>query len=213
MAIVTTYSTLLTAVQDYINNSVLSAFAPNWVQNFEERLLRDPKNFGAWMEVTGTIGTIASSVIAVPATYRGLKYAYINGSPSSRLDRVSLNQLYGTYPRGGDTGRPRWIARDGTNFVFGPAPDSAYAIKGVYWAKPTVLRSYVTGGADAVAHYLIVNAPDLLLYGALLEAEAFIRDDPRIPLWKAAYDLALQAYRSLQRDEDMSGSPLQEVLA
>lgn len=211
--VTTSYTTLLTQVADWLNNSTLTSFIPVFVQNFEERFLRDPKNWGAWMEVSGTIGTIASSVIAVPAAYRGLKYAYVNGSPSTPLTRVSLDQMYGTYPRGGTTGQPIWIARDSANFVFGPPPDSGYTVKGVYWAKPTVLRSYTTGGADAVAHYLIVNAPDLLLYGSLLEAEAFIRDDPRIPLWKAAFDVAVQAYRDLQRDEDVSGSAVMEVLA
>lgn len=211
--VTTSYSTLLTQVQDTIARSELSTFAPVWVQSWEEMFLRDPKNFGSWMEVSGTIGTIAAGVIAVPAAYRGLKYAYVNGSPSSRLDRVSLNQMYGTYPRGGDTGLPRWIARDGANFVFGPAPDSTYTVKGVYWAKPTVMRSYTTGGADAIAHWIIVNAPDLALYGSVLQAEAFIKDDPRIPLWKMAYDFALTTYRDLMRDEDVSGSPVQEVLA
>ena len=60
---------------------------------------------------------------------------------------------------------------------------------------------------------MIVNAADLVLYGALLEAEAFIRDDPRLEVWKQAYGFALKAYRDLQRDEDVSGSPVQEVLA
>lgn len=213
MTLITTYTTLQTAVQDTLVRTDLSTYVPAYVQRWEERFLRDPKNFGPWMEVSGTIGTVASSVIAVPAAYRRLKYAYVNGSPSTPLVRVSLDQMYGTYPRGGTTGLPIWIARDGTNFVFGPAPDSAYVIKGVYWGKPTVMRSYVTGGADAVAHYIIVNAPDLALYGSVLEAVADMRDDPRVPLWKMAYEYAVTAYRDLNRDEDVSGSPVMEVLA
>src|SRR5688572_26552708 len=106
------------------------------------------------METSGTIGTIASSVVAVPAAYLGLKVAYINGSPSTRLDRKSLTQMYGTFPRGGDTGLPIWISRDGANFIFGPEPDSTYTVKGTYWAKQTLLRSF---SADAAAHWIIVN--------------------------------------------------------
>jgi hypothetical protein len=212
MAVIASYSTLLTAVQDYLVRSNLSTFAPNFVQNWEERFYRQPKNFGRWME-TALSSAISSSVLAVPAAYLGLKYAYVNGAPSSRLDRVSLNQLYGTYPRGGDTGLPRWISRETTNFVFGPAPDSDYTIKGVYWAKPTVMRTYSTGGADAAAHWIIVNAPDLALYGALLEAEPFMKNDKRISVWKGLYDIAVQDYRDLNNEEDVSGSPVQEVLA
>jgi len=208
MAAITTYTTLKTAIDDETARS-LSSYVDLLIQLWEEDFLREPKNFGRWME-TSLSSTIAASVIAVPATYLGLKYAYVNGSPASRLDRVSLNQLYGTYPRGGDTGRPRWISRDVTNFVFGPAPDSNYTIKGVYWAKPTALRS---AASDAIADWRIVNAPDLCLFGALAQAEAFVKNDARIPLWQAMYDRQLQSYRALQRDEESSGSPSQECLA
>lgn len=209
MAVITTYSTLLTAVAEYLARGDLTTFIPNFVQNWEERFYREPKNFGSWME-SSLNSTIASSVIAVPSGYLGLKYAYVNGSPASRLDRVSLNQLYGTYPRGDRTGTPVWMARDTTNFVFGPAPDDDYTIKGVYWAKPTLMRSFA---ADAAAHWIIVNAPDLPLYGALMEAAPFLQNDKRIPMWQSFYANAENAYRQLHKEEDTSGSPIQEVLA
>jgi hypothetical protein len=209
VAVITSYSTLLTAVTDYLARSDVATFAPNFVQNWEEKFLRQPTNFGRWME-TSLSSAIASSVVAVPAAYLGLKHAYVDGSPASRLDRVSLNQLYGRYPRGSDTGLPVWMSRDTTNFVFGPAPDDDYTIKGVYWAKPTLLRSFAS---DAAAHWIIVNAPDLALYGALLEAQPFLMNDKRIPTWDGFYKQALQNYRDLQREEDVSGSPIQEVLA
>jgi hypothetical protein len=211
LAVITSYSTLQTAVADTLARSdiVSQGFVPNFIQSWEERFYRQPRNFGRFMEASFA-GTIASSVLAVPSDYLGLKYAYVNSSPASRLDRVSLNQLYGTYPRNGDTGLPCWIARDLTNFVFGPAPDSAYSIAGVYYAKPTVMRSFES---DAAAHWIIVNAPDLALYGALLEATPFLQNDKRIPTWQAFYGQSLQDYRDLNRDEDVSGSPVMEVMA
>jgi hypothetical protein len=209
--VITSYSTLVTAVSDYLARSDLSTFAPLFVQNFEQRFFRQPKNFARWMEADFT-GTIASSVLAVPSDYLDLKTAYVNGNPSSRLEIVSLEMLYGTYPRGSSTGIPFWISRDRTNFVFGPAPDSNYTIKGVYWAKPTPLRSYTTGGADAVAHYLIVNASDLCLYGALCEAESFLKNDSRVSLWKGLYNEALDDYRDLNTEEE-AGNVGFEVLA
>lgn len=208
MAVTTSYTTLLTTVQDYLARSDLATFAPNFVQNFEEKFYRQPMNFGRWME-TALNGTIASNVLALPTGYLGLKYAYVDGSPSSRLERVSLDQLIGRYRRGGDTGRPMWIAREVGNFIFGPVPDSDYTIKGVYWQKPTAMRDYAS---DAAAHWLIVNAPDLCLYGALLEAEPFVKNDARFPMWKTLYDLALKDYRDFFREEE-SGQNSMEVMA
>lgn len=209
MAVITGYTSLLTAVTDYLARGDLTTFIPNFVQNWEAKFLREPKNFGRWME-TSLSDTIASSVIAVPSDYLGLKYAYVDGNPASRLDRVSLNQLFGTYPRNGRTDTPVWMSRETTNFVFGPEPDADYTIKGVYWAKPVLMRSF---SSDAAAHWIIVNAPDLPLYGALLEAAPFLQNDKRIPVWQSFYADALSSYRELNKEEDVSGSPIQEVLA
>lgn len=209
MAVVTSYSTLVTAVGEWLARSDMGSFAPNFIQNWEERFYRQPRNFGRWME-SALSGTIASSVLTIPSDYLGLKFAYVDGSPSSRLDRVSLNQCYGRFPRGGGTGFPLFISRDASTFVFGPEPDSDYTIKGVYYAKPTVMRSFAS---DAAAHWIIVNAPDLALYGALVESAPFLRKDERLPVWQGLYDQALKDYRDLHREEDTSGSPIQEVLA
>ena len=206
--IIGSYSSLLEQIDFYLDDPKLKPYIDGFVQNWEERFYRDPKNFGRWME-TSVDDTIASSVVAVPDAYLGLKYAYVVGAPSARLDRVSINQIYGTFPRGGNTGVPVWIAREGENFVFGPPPDDTYDIHLIYYAKPDTMRAASTTND----HWLIVNAPDLPLYGALLEAQPFILADARIPIWDAAYRLALQSYRDLQVDEDYSGSPVQEVLA
>lgn len=200
MAIITSYTTLLTAVSDYLARSDLTSYTPGFVQNFEERFYRDSENWASWMEAALSV-SIASNVAAVPSDYLGLKTAYLSGQNSASLKRISLEQLYARFPRAGSTGTPAYIARNKTNFEFGPIAESGTLV-GTYYAKPTVLRSYTTGGADAAAHFLIVNAPDLLLYGSLLEAEPFLKNDGRIAVWQGFHDRALMAYRSRFREEE-----------
>jgi hypothetical protein len=209
MAAVTNYTTLKAGIADWLARGDLTDQIPQFIQNWEERFLRQPKNFGRWMEAA-LDGVIASSVLALPERYLGLKYAYVNISPASALDRVSLNQLYGRYPRNSAPDLPSWVARDLETFVFGPEPDSDYSIRGVYYKKPVLIRDFA---ADAAAHWIIINAPDLALYGALLQATPFLQNDKRILTWQTFYEGALEDYRDLHRDEDVSGSPLQEVLA
>lgn len=200
MAVITSYSTLLTAVSDYLARSDLTGFTPNFVQNFEERFYRDSENWASWMESALSV-TITNNVAAVPASYLDLRIAYISGSPP--LKRLSLEQLYSRFPRGGlSSGTARFIARNGSNFEFGPEVVSG-TLAGTFYAKPTLLRSFAS---DAAAHHLIVNAPDLLLYGALLEAEPFLKNDSRLVVWKSAYDWALDAYRKRFCEEMYSGS-------
>lgn len=206
---ITGYTDLLTTIADWLAKSNLTSSIPSFVQMWEEKFYRQPMNFGRWMEVDLS-SAIASSVIAVPTDYLNLKYAYVDGAPATRLERVSIDQLYGRYPRGQTTGRPCWIARDVGNFVFGPLPDSAYTIKGVYWGKPALLRNF---SGNAAAHTLILNSPDLILYGALCESAPFLRSDGRLTMWKQLYAESLQDYRDLYKEEESSGSPSQEVLA
>lgn len=209
MGLIVTYSDLKAEMADWLAKSNLTHAIPGMIQNWEEKFYRQPKNFGRWMEISLN-SAIVNSVIPVPGDYLGLKVAYVDGQRRPPLDRISLQNLYGRYPRGIDTSVPKFISRDGSNFVFGPQPDSNYTIKGVYWGKPLLLRN---DAGDAADHWLIVNAPDLVLYGALIEAQPYLRSDARIPVWRDMYERSLKDYRDLHKEEDVSGSPMQEVLA
>lgn len=207
MALVTSYSSLVSSVQNYLARGDLAADAPGFVQNWESAFYRQPRNFGPWMEAALS-ATIASDVIPVPSDFLNLKVAYISTAPACRLEYVSLEQLYGTYPRGGWSSVPGWISRDKTNFVFGPEPDSNYTVTGVYYSRPANLRDTAN---DAQSNWLIVNAPELVLYGSLLQAEPFLKNDARIQVWLQFYSQALKDYRDLMEAEKHS-MPGQEVL-
>jgi hypothetical protein len=199
MAVITSYATLQTAVADYLARSDLTSWIPNFIQNWEERFYRDSQNWAAWMESPLSV-SISNGVAAVPADYLGLRIAYIEGHNGPPLTRISLEQLYARFPRAGSSGVPSHISRNGNNFEFGPIAGGG-TLKGTYYAKPTAIRM----DGDGV-NWLITNAPDLCLYGALIEAEPFIKNDPRMATWQGLYDMALGAYRSQFREEDFSGS-------
>lgn len=208
MAVISGYTSLLASVANWLSKSNLTSDIPSFVQNFEERFLRQPRNFGKWME--GSLSISFSSTATIPADFLSLRVAYLNGQARQPLVNSSLEQLYAKYPRAGSSGIPAWIARDGANFVFGPVPNGTFTLNGTYYAKPVLLRNFAS---DAAAHFLIVNAPDLLLYGALLEAVPFIKDDNRIPIWQQFYTTALNDYRDLMKAQNFSGGALQVLVA
>ena len=54
--------------------------------------------------------------------------------------------------------------------------------------------------ADATqTNWLILNAPDLYLYGTLLQAEPFLMNDERVPLWERG---VRQVINDLQQQDD-----------
>ena len=189
MAIITNYATLQTAIGDYLARSDLATFLPNFTQNAEQTLYRSLRIRA--ME-TALSGTISGGVLALPADFLELKFAYVNSTPVQSLDKVPPDQIYARWPvRSGAAELPLAISTEGANFIFGPYPGD-YAVAGIYYARLIAL------GAANTTNWFTANAPDLLLYGSLLEAESFILGDPRIPLWKAYYD---QAYRSVEMQE------------
>lgn len=192
MAIISGYTSLQTAVTDYLSRSDLSSYVPNFIQNWEERFYRQPRNWATWMEDDLAV-SISSGVATVPSDFLGIKTAYLDGQQTPPLKFVTLEQLYARYPRSSSAGLPLFFARNGVNFEFGPPAGTGYTLMGTYYAKPTAMRVYA---GDAAAHWIIVNAPDLALYGSLLEAEPFIINDERIMVWKGFYDAAVAAYQA-----------------
>jgi hypothetical protein len=55
--------------------------------------------------------------------------------------------------------------------------------------------------ASPTQNWYTLNAPEVLLYGSLLEAESFIMNDERLPIWRSLYD---DAVRTLIEEEGNS---------
>lgn len=200
MALITNFATLQQATADYLNRSDLTTFLPNFLQNAESTLYKTLRIRA--MENALNV-TIASGVAAVPTSpvYVELKYAYVNTSPVKPLTRVTPGEIYALYPDRSGGAVPRLIATEGDNFIFGPYP-GAYTVKGIYYGRLAALSGSNT------TNWFTTYAPDLLLYGSLLEAEPFLANDPRIPVWAALYKRAYAAVESEEKGQQTSGSKL-----
>lgn len=194
---ITSYSELKTAAANWLARDDLTSYIPDLITLAEARIYRELKI--RQME-TALSTAISSGVISVPSGYTQMKFAYVNGSPIKPLTRNSLEQLYSDYPTRSADGKPCVFAREATNFIFGPYPDSDYTIKGVYYKKLDALSDSNT------SNWLITDAPDLILFATLTEAKAFIMDDPRITLWEARYQYAKSEIKNQDNHEDFSGS-------
>lgn len=199
---ITNYTQLQTAVENWLARDDLTSYVPDFITLAEARIYRELKI--RQME-TSLSATISSGVIAVPSGYTQLKWAYVDGSPTKPLTRKSLEELYQKYPTRSSDGKPAWIAREGTNFIFGPYPDSDYTIKGIYYKKLDALS------ASNTTNWLITDAPDLILFASLAEAKPFINDDQRIALWEGKYGNTKSQLEQQDEEEEYSGSVMSPV--
>ena len=205
---ISTYAQLQTAVKNWLHRSGILAeddttdIIPDLITLAETRIFREVRC--RIMETTFS-GTIANGVVALPDDYLGLKFAYINAAPTSALQRAPASQIYSTYPTRTAQGKPTMIAREGSNFIFGPYPDSSYAVSGIYYAKPT--------GVATSANALFTNNPDLYLFATLCEAAPYIQDDTKVQLWEAKYASLKQQIAFEDDQEYGSGGGLQITAA
>lgn len=197
MALITDYATLSTAVQDYLARSDLASYVPNFLQNAQQKIYRALRIRP--MEAALSI-TISGGSAALPADYLDLKYAYIVATPVKFLERAPPEELYRLYPNRSVSGKPTLIAREAETFIFGPYPDSNYSIGGIYYKQLTLLSGSNT------TNWFTTNAAELLLYGALLEAQPFLMNDKRIPVWQQFFNEAMDTVAMQEKREKSSGS-------
>lgn len=196
---ISSHTELVTAVQNWLHRADLSAVASDFVSLGEQKINRMLRVRA--MEADLSVA-ISNGVAALPTDYVQLKYAYIDGTPAQPLDRKPAQFVLSTYPTRSSEGKPRYIARQGDNFIFGPYPDSGYTVKGVYYKRLDPLSG------TNLTNWFTAYAPDLLLYAALLEAAPYMKNDSRIPVWQAKYSEALGQVQGADDREGLSGSPM-----
>jgi hypothetical protein len=177
---ITTYSELQTAVTSYLDADNLAASVPDFIglaENEFARVLRQPEQ-----ETRLILPTVAGNErVALPADFAGVKEIALLTDPVEALEGMSIDALYRNFGRS-FTSRPRGYAIAGGDLWLGPAPDAAYDLQLVYWAKLTPLS------VSAPSNWLLAAHPDLYLFGSLMQAEFYGWNDARLPLVKSRVD-------------------------
>jgi len=203
MAIITNYATLIAALRDWLARDDLVGDEINFLQNAEFKLYRGPiirtRHFETALSVT-----TSSGVAALPTRYVALRHAYVDQSPTRMLEHVPAEIIYERFPQRTGDGVPEYIAREGSNFIFGPYPSGSYDIKGIYYQRPEFLHT-----TAVTTNWFTDNAPELLLYATLLEAAPFLRDNEWVQYWQQKYD---EIERDVIRDsqDEFAGAALRQ---
>lgn len=176
---ITNYTSLAAALPAWLDCATadISSVVSDVIAHAETRIFREVRT----PEMEASLSTaISSGVIAVPSDYVELKYAYIDTNPVRYIQLVPVSYIYERYPTRSADGIPAVMARDGTNFIFGPYPDSNYTVKGTYYKRLAAISA-------TTAPAILSANPDLYLYASLLETEPLLGRDSRMPLWESKY--------------------------
>lgn len=195
MATTTTFTTLKEDVQRYLERGATMGTDPIIVEQLprlinlaERRIARELKVQGFSTVVTGTLSA-GQSVYAKPDRWRDTVSMNIGTGAGNTTRKQLFTRAYEYvrqyWPDETLTDEPQFYADyDYTHWVFAPTPDADYPFEILYYELPPLLDDSVQ------SNWLTEYAPQLLLYGTLLEATPFLKNDERIPVWQAMYDRA-----------------------
>jgi hypothetical protein len=193
MATTTTFTTLKEDVQRYLERGATMSTDPVMVEQLprlinlaERRIARELKVQGFINVVTGTL-VPGQSVYPKPDRWRDTVSVNIGTGAGSNTRKQLFTRAYEYvrqyWPDESATGEPVFYADyDYTHWLFAPSPDAAYPFEILYYELPPLLDENVQ------TNWLTEFAPQLLLYGTLLEATPFLKNDERIQVWQAMYD-------------------------
>ena len=188
---INTYSTLQTAVANWLDRSDLTDRVPEFIALAEatfNRVLRLRA-----METTVADATPSGSKEdALPTGYLQMREIHLTTTPVVSLSYITPEIMY-RIRAGSTSGKPNSYTIVGDNILFGPTPD------GVYDYSMTYYKSFDALADGTQTNWLILNAPDLYLYGTLLQAEPFLMNDERVPLWERG---VRQVINDLQNQDD-----------
>ncbi len=201
----TSYSTLKTTIADYLARSDLSTKIPDFIRLAEERLRRDLR-IRQMLKVATTTTTSGDSTVALPSDFLAMKDIHLDTNPVKVLQFQNTSNFFRN-ARTTDRGVPTQYTLLGTEFQFAPLPDSAYTLRMVYYYKPDFLSD------STPSNLFLANCPDLLLYGALAEAEPYLMNDERISVWASLYDRGLASLRASDDDSEYPSSPMSITLS
>lgn len=192
-----TWTELKASLAEWLNRSDLTSKIPEFIAFAERkfnRTLITPER-----ETTATL--TATSSVALPSDFWEMRALHIEADPRVRLEQVTPNVLRSAYSSD-TTGKPRAYALIGANIILGPAPDSAYSLTIDYYQTIPALAS------GQATNWLLTAHPDLYMYGSLLQAEAYVWNDDRLGLWKAAHDEVLAEIMQAGNRKRYAGAPV-----
>ena len=197
---INTYGTLQTAVANWLDRDDLSSRIPEFI-SLAEAIFNRTLRIRA-METTVSDSTPSGSKEdALPTGYLQMREIHLETSPIVSLSYITPEIMY-RIRAGSVNGRPNSYTIMGENILFGPTPDRVYTYSMTYYKALTALSD------SAPTNWAILNAPDLYLYGALLQAEPFLMNDERVPLWERGFRQAIADLQEQDNKDRFSGSEM-----
>lgn len=189
---VLTYDSLTTNVLQYLERKdpAVVERIPTFITLCEFGIAQQIKTLGQ-LTVAESQLTPENNLIQKPARWRKTVSMNITVAGERRpLYLRKYEYIKNYWPDGNATDVPLYYGDyDAEHWIVGPTPDAAYNFEVLYYERIAPLSS------TNQTNWLTQNAPNAMLYGTLLQAMPFLKNDGRIATFKGMYDEAIAALK------------------
>jgi hypothetical protein len=188
-AAVQTYDSLVNDISTYLERTDTATLEkiPQFIMLAEQIIAADLKFLGNLNVVQSNMVT-GEDVLDKPARWR--KTVSMNITVNGKRQPVLLRDyeyLREYWPDPTQTDTPLYYSDyDYTHWLVAPTPDTNYTFEVLYYQRVPPLSS------ANQTNWFTEYAPQAMLYGSLLQAMPFLKNDERVQLWQAMYQQAIE---------------------
>ena len=203
MANVGTYAQLQTEIANWLDRTDLTATIPTFIELAEanfNRAIRQPD-----MITKDDSFSISGRYTTLPTDTLEIVRIVLDLTPVVVLEYMTPEELSERRVSLTGGGKPYYFTTVGgsTNQLeVLRSPDSTYTASIIYYTRIAALSDAAT------TNWLLTSHPDIYLYGALVEAEPYLKNDDRMPMWTSRLDKALNDLRLQGQRERHTASGL-----
>jgi len=208
MTLVTDYTTLQTAVVEYLardQDNTLINRVPTFIQMFEAKMNRElfVRQMEQRSSATVDFTITDAEFVLLPSDFQSMRRVRLSsviGKPclefrsGTQMDELRLQS-------GNIAAQPRYFTIFGSEMELLPTPEQNYTLEMIY-------RQNIPALSLNSSNWLLTMAPDLYIYGALLETAPYIKEDARIQTWGMGFQSARDSLNLLGLTSTFNAGPM-----
>lgn len=188
-----TYDSLVADISSYLERTDTATLQkiPTFIMLAEQVIASQIKFLGN-LTVNESTMTQGDNIIAKPARWhKSVSFNVVVAGVRQPLFLRTYEYLRQYWPEATEEDIPKYYADyDYSHWLVAPTPADDYTFEVLYYERVQPLDS------SNQTNWFTTYAPQAMLYGSLLQAMPFLKNDERMPMWRAEYDLIINTLKA-----------------
>lgn len=186
-----TYDNLVSTVKQYLerNDASVVQRIPTFITLAEFEIAQQIKTLGQIQVVQANM-SVGNPILQKPARWRKTVSMTVNNGTQKSPVFLRKFEYLQSYNNEGSTGLPIYYGDyDYDHWLVAPTPDDDYQFEVLYYERLEPLST------ENQTNWITNNAPNAMLFGTLLQAVIYLKDDQR-QIFQQKYDMAMAALKA-----------------